>query len=231
MKYKKICIFILGILLTLFGLLYELLQIADALEGYPDEDTKIGAIVVGFLMIPVTLSGVYLIINNRPKRKTKFIKIIKILEILQKKKQYIYKHDLTSYFNLSDKEADRLLKEMTKIGLLKVNKRIYNNDQYLISDAKVQDIINNKKSIWYLIKDLMSSMGKIRIIASIFFILCSIVVIILGTNECCSVDGFYYLIFFSTLSILCSWYLIRNKKNKQRIPDYIEIVSEVKNYH
>ncbi len=217
--------------MTLFGLLYELLQIADALEGYPDEDTKIGAIVVGFLMVPVTLSGVYLIINNRPKRRTKCIRVIKILEILKKKKQYLYKHDLTSGLNLSDTEADKLLKEMTKIGLLKLNKRNYNNDQYLISDAKMQDIINNKKSIWYMIKNLMSSMGKLRIIVSTLFILCSIVAIILGTNECCSADGFYYLIFFSALSILCSWYLIRIRRNKQRIPDYIEIVSEGKKYH
>ena len=230
MKHRKLYIFIFGIILTLFGILFEILNITVAIEGYETEESKLGGIVLGFLMMPVTISGIYMIVKHRPKRRTKRIATEKILEIIQKKKHHLYKRDLAVYLNLSDVEAGRLLKEIKKIGLLKINKRNYTMDQYLISE-KTGDIMKGRKAIIPMAMEFMNKVGKLRKILCIFFITGSVIGIIVKTTDSCSDEGFYYLLFFSTLSILCSSYLVRNHRNKHTIPEYVEIVSDQNTYH
>ena len=206
-----------GIVLTLFGLLITILLIVSTVEGFETENAKLGAVVIGFLMSPVTLCGIYLIVNHRFKRNTKRIKITRILKVVHEKNYRLTIVDLVTKLNVTTDEAKLIIKELEKIGSGRLGKDRYGRIEFVFDKTAGFKRKSGKVALFQGIFAFIKSTGYLRIFVCIFFIIASLVALLFGINECCG-PGFYYLIFFSLLSGLSTayivWYHNNNRKNK-----------------
>ncbi len=229
-KLINIFLFLFGLALTLFSLLLFVVFIVIEMEGFEDENSKIGAYVISFLMSPVAACGIRLMVKYRPQRHKKRIKMAKILKIIQGKESCLTTMDFVSKLNLSMNEADLALKELEKIGFGKLSNDRFGQIELCIDKPnffyKINQEINFKNSIQRFYKATDMFRFALRIIASIIFIGFSMVMIFFRIPHCCG-DGFYYLIFFSLLGGLSSTYLIWSyrREKKKVFPKFIEIRS------
>jgi predicted transcriptional regulator len=229
-KLINIFLFMIGLILTLSGLLIFVMEILFVMEGFENENEKIGSYVIGFLMSPVTACGIVLMKKHRPKKRKKRIKITQILKVIQKNEHNLTNRDLMSNLNLTVREADSVLKELEKIGMGKLSSDRFGQLELSLSKITFLNKIRRKIDFTNSIQKFNKSTGifrwSLRIFASIVFISFSMYAIIFRIPHCCGY-GFYYLIFFSLLGGLTSIYLIWSyKKEKKKVfPKFIEIES------
>ncbi len=213
-----------GIVLTLFGLLVTILLIVNAVEGFKTGNAKLGTAVISFLMSPVTLCGIYLMVNYRFKRHTKRIKITRILRAAQDKNYRLTIMDLVTKLNVTTYEAELIIKELEKIGSGRLGKDRYGRIEFVFDKAAGFKGKSGKIALFQAIVAFIKSTGYLRIFVCIFFIIASIVALLFGINECCG-SGFHYLIFFSLLSGLSTAYIVwyHNNNRKSKSTKFVEI--------